>query len=263
MSKARGLTPDAAKATPPPRARRTRGAPPPADTAFRLGLRTYKGAVFDALSRMIAELELPPGERLVEADLAARFDVSKTPIREAFLLLEAEGLVELAPYIGARVTWMSVGQWEEQLFIFDALEQPALPRVAERISRSEVATARRLVDRLHRYRAAGDSLRYNTMLWEIHRTLFASTGFPRLLQLILDAGRSNGRRYQRVFIHQFDDAWDIERDLIAGRVEGIASHDPAAAAQTVAEGHRRLIELARSRADDPRVLPYLRAVAAA
>ena len=262
MTNARRETPGAATASTSP-IQRTRRAAPPANAAFRLGLKTYKGAVFDELSRMIAELELPPGARLVEADLAARFSVSKTPIREAFLLLEADGLVELAPYIGARVTWMSVELWEEQLFIFDALEQPALPRVAERISSTEVAAARRLVVRLRRYRSAGDSVRYNKMLWEIHRTLFASTGFPRLLQMILDAGRSNGRRYQRVFIHQFDDAWDIELELIAGRVEGIARQDPAAAAEIVAAGHRRLIDLARTRIHDPRVAPYVRAEVAA
>ena len=51
---------------------------------------------------MIAELELPPGSRLVEADLVARFNVSKTPIREAFLQLESNGLIELEPYVGAR-----------------------------------------------------------------------------------------------------------------------------------------------------------------
>ena len=75
---------------------------------------------------MIAELELPPGTRLVEADLVSRFNVSKTPIREALQQLEGNGLIELEPYVGARVSWLSVDDWEELEFIFDALEQPAL-----------------------------------------------------------------------------------------------------------------------------------------
>ena len=59
------------------------------DPRIRLpGVKTYKGAIYDALVEMIAELELPPGSRLVEADLVSRFNVSKTPIREAFLQLE-------------------------------------------------------------------------------------------------------------------------------------------------------------------------------
>ncbi len=77
------------------------------------------------------------------------------------------------------------------------------------------------------------------------------------MKLILHEGR-NGRRYQRVFIHQFDDTWDIELDLIAGRVECVAQRDPSAAALVVANGHRRIIELTRSRADDPRLAAYVR-----
>ena len=102
-----------------------------------LGLRTYKAAIYDTLTRMISELELLPGTRLVEADLAERFQMSKTPIREALLLLEADGLVKLEPYQGATVTWLSLDEYEELLFIQDALEQPSLARVAERMLRRE------------------------------------------------------------------------------------------------------------------------------
>ena len=42
----------------------------------------------------IAAFELAPGDRLVETDLAARLGVSKTPLREAIALLEADGLIE-------------------------------------------------------------------------------------------------------------------------------------------------------------------------
>ena len=109
------------------------------DPRIRLpGVKTYKGAIYDALVEMIAELELPPGTRLVEADLVSRFNVSKTPIREAFLQLEGNGLIELEPYVGARVSWLSVDDWEELQFIFDALEQPALAIVAERITAPEI-----------------------------------------------------------------------------------------------------------------------------
>ena len=53
-----------------------------------------------------------------------------------FLQLEGNGLIELEPYVGARVSWLSVDDWEELQFIFDALEQPALAIVAERITGS-------------------------------------------------------------------------------------------------------------------------------
>jgi DNA-binding GntR family transcriptional regulator len=241
---------------------RTRTAPRTAPTPasprqIELGLRTYKGAIYDALASMIAELELPPGTRLVEADLVARFNVSKTPIREAFLLLQSDGLVELAPYIGARVTWMSIDAWEEMLFIFDALEQPALARVSERISAAEIKSIQRLTTRFRRYRAEGNSAAYAKTMWEIHHRLLAPTGYPRLSSMLLNEGRRIGRRYQRVFIHTFDDAWDLEMQTVLGRLDGIARRDPAAAAEVVAAGHGRLIAMTREHADDPRIAPYL------
>ena len=100
----------------------------PRREAIRLNLRTYREAVYETLRGWIGELELPPGSRLVEADLAMQFEVSKTPVREALLLLEADGLVKLEPYQGATVTWLSLDEYEELLYMQDALELPALAR---------------------------------------------------------------------------------------------------------------------------------------
>src|SRR5580704_2312783 len=79
-----------------------------------LPVTTYKRAAYEALRDMIVELEIPPGARLVESDLAARLRVSKTPIREAIALLESDGLVDVAPYRGATVRWLSTLEIEEQ-----------------------------------------------------------------------------------------------------------------------------------------------------
>jgi DNA-binding GntR family transcriptional regulator len=229
------------------------------DPRIRLpGVKTYKGAIYDALVEMIAELELPPGTRLVEADLVSRFNVSKTPIREAFLQLEGNGLIELEPYVGARVSWLSVDDWEELQFIFDALEQPALAIVAERITAPEIRVVRRLTARLHRLRDAHDSRGYATTLWEMHQRLFGPTHYPRLLRLIVSEGRTMGRRYQIVLIHSFEDSWDLELQTIEARAEALARRDPVAAASAVAAGHSELIRLARERVADPRIAGYFR-----
>ncbi len=104
-----------------------------------LNLRTYKRAVYEALLEMIVSLELPPGERLVESDLAGRLGVSKTPVREALAMLESDGLVEATPYRGASVRWLSMNESMEQGYLVDALEMPAYPMVIERITKAELA----------------------------------------------------------------------------------------------------------------------------
>jgi DNA-binding transcriptional regulator YhcF (GntR family) len=60
-------------------------------------------AVLDAIKRAILAGELRPGQGLVEADLARRLGVSKTPVREALKTLAGAGLVTMSPYRGATV----------------------------------------------------------------------------------------------------------------------------------------------------------------
>ena len=67
---------------------------------------------------MIVEGRLQVGERLHEANLAAILEVSRTPIREAIKLLATEGLVDLIPGRGARVSGFSVEQVRE---LFEAI----------------------------------------------------------------------------------------------------------------------------------------------
>jgi len=223
-----------------------------------LNVSTYKRAAYLALRDMITELELPPGSRLVESDLAARLNVSKTPIREAIALLEADGLAEAAPYRGATVTWLSIRQMEEQGFLIDALELPALPMVIEAITREEIEEAGRTARQLRRAFAARDGRTFRRLTTEIHRILFASIGYPRLTKFISTLVGPVGLRYDRVFCDNFLDAWEAQLELLVGRYEGIKARDAAAAAEAVRAGREAIGAMNRQRLDDPRVAPYFR-----
>jgi DNA-binding GntR family transcriptional regulator len=61
-------------------------------------------SVYENVRQDIIELTLPPGIHLREAELAERFSVSKTPVREALSQLSKDGLVEILTYRGALVT---------------------------------------------------------------------------------------------------------------------------------------------------------------
>ena len=227
------------------------------DRTNSLGLRTYKAAIYDTLTRMISELELLPGSRLVEADLAERFQMSKTPIREALLLLDADGLVKLEPYQGATVTWLSLDEYEELLFIQDALEQPSLGRVTERMLPRERSELGRLVTRIERNRRDHDSRAYFETSALLHERMFSVADEPRLVRVVMSLIARPGRRYQRVFLHQFDDAWDVELGIIKGRFQYVSDGDPVRAAACVTSGRAAMLDLIRGRLGDPRIAPYL------
>jgi DNA-binding GntR family transcriptional regulator len=222
--------------------------------AIALDAKTYKQAVYAALRDMITELEIQPGIRLVEADLAARFGVSKTPVREALALLEADGLVEVAPYRGATVRWLSLVEMVEREFLIDAIELPALPLVVARITPAELADVGRVARELKRTRAAGDGRTFRTLTAEMHRLLFASIGYPRVSKFISILVGPVGLRYDRVFC-QFEDTWDIQLALLLGRYEGVKRRDAEGAAAAVHHGRAEITKLNMSRLGHPLVAP--------
>ena len=100
--------------------------------------------VLERLRGLILTGEYGPQERLIEEQLAERLGVSRTPIRQALTMLEAEGLVELAPNRGATVCSFTV---EDVWDIYDlraVLEGHAARRAASRIRKGELARLRGL-----------------------------------------------------------------------------------------------------------------------
>jgi DNA-binding GntR family transcriptional regulator len=79
---------------------------------------TLPAVVAGRLRKLIADGELEPGARLNERELCELLKVSRTPLREAFRVLSAEGLVELTPKFGARVITLSQ---DDVANIFDVL----------------------------------------------------------------------------------------------------------------------------------------------
>lgn len=78
--------------------------------------------VYAALTTAIIRAELRPGEALSEADIAKRFAVSRQPVREAFIRLEAAGLVAIRPYRGTFVLKISNEAVREGRFVREAVE---------------------------------------------------------------------------------------------------------------------------------------------
>lgn len=100
----------------------------------------------DAYDRLIAEIRsgsLKPGDRLTETDLAARLGISRTPVREAIRALEADGLVDHQPRVGARIRRLDYAEITE-LYEMRAVLEGTAARFAARAAydseRAELAT---------------------------------------------------------------------------------------------------------------------------
>jgi DNA-binding GntR family transcriptional regulator len=114
------------------------------------GQKVGNTGVLEGLRRGILVGEYRPGERLVEEQIAAELGVSRTPVRQALTMLEAEGLVEIVQNRGAMVCSFSAEEVWEIYDLRAVLEGHAARRAADRIGLSEWRRLGELVGEMER-----------------------------------------------------------------------------------------------------------------
>lgn len=94
--------------------------------------------VYQRLKEAIVKGDLPPGAELGEAELCEALGISRTPLREAFNRLKAEGLIVVAPRRGARVVLMSEADVDQLSEVREALETDFFARSAKAVGAREL-----------------------------------------------------------------------------------------------------------------------------
>ena len=152
--------------------------------------------VREAIQHAIVTGALAPGERLRAEALAHRFGTSRTPVREALLSLEAEGLVAIAPHRGAVVRAFDAADLVELYELRAVIEPYAAARAAQRI---DEATLAELDANSARAGACGDDVDEQIALNEaFHRLVIGAAGSPRLV-LAMRAVAGIPRAFRTVF----------------------------------------------------------------
>lgn len=135
--------------------------------------------VYEQIRREILTGELTGGSLLSEVEVAARLGLSRTPVHEAFLKLEAEDLLELAPRRGAVVVPIRPGEAADVLEIRHALEVAAARRMAQGGAAAREAFGAIAVDLLadqDRIAAAGDLAAFAAADAAFHRAIVTASG---------------------------------------------------------------------------------------
>lgn len=145
------------------------------------GWKTIAWSVAAALREDIANGRLPAGTRLRQNDLARRFNVSTTPIREALGILERQGLARIDPQRGATVFVPTEDDLREHYEIRIALETLAACRAAERFTAEDAASAAAVLDEMRTCRDPSLYVKLNT---EFHARIYGPSGRTRLLEMI-------------------------------------------------------------------------------
>ncbi|WP_395358942.1 GntR family transcriptional regulator [Streptomyces sp. YH02] len=145
---------------------------------------TAQQFVLEELRRAITSGELRPGGQIRQDALAARFEVSRVPLREALKALEAEGLVVHHIHRGYFVAELSLADLEEIYRIRELLETEAVRLAVRRMPDGIVATLERIQREVERAADEGDVPAMAAANRLFHFTLVEASGMPRLVRLI-------------------------------------------------------------------------------
>ncbi|GMB65688.1 GntR family transcriptional regulator [Pectobacterium parmentieri] len=111
------------------------------DTSFQINNNEpVNQQIYRVLRKDIVECNIPPGKLLSEKEISVRFDVSRQPVREAFIKLAEAGLVQIMPQRGTFVMKISEQRVADARFIRQALECAIVRRAAEMVTDEQLLT---------------------------------------------------------------------------------------------------------------------------
>lgn len=207
----------------------SRSSAPEAATATRevepLSIRrqALHAAATARLRDMIVEGILAPGDRLNERLLCERLAISRTPLREAYKVLAAEGLVELLPNRGAIVARMSVEDIECTFEMMSALEGFSGELACRRVTDAEIQQIRALHFEMLACHARRDLPGYYRLNHAIHDAINAAARNPVLTQTYLQI---NARLQALRFRSNFEpDKWDLAVREHSDMLDALSARD--------------------------------------
>ena len=130
----------------------------------------------DRIRPMIVECQLKPGSKVPEKALCEKFNVSRTPMREALKVLAAEGLVRLEPNRGARVTAVTLDEVNEVFPVLTVLEALSGELACQRITDAEIAKISTLHDSMVQSYRERDLAGYFKTNQAIHHAILLAAG---------------------------------------------------------------------------------------
>lgn len=201
--------------------------------------------VYEGLRQEILELRLPPGETIEEATLERRFDVSRTPVREALIRLASDGLITLLPNRGAQVAKIDIADVPQFFEAMDVCQRLVLRLAASRCTETQLAEIRRLHDAFAQAAEDHDVVRMTEVNHDFHVATGEACG-NKYVQGLYEELLSVGLRLSRSAFGTAFDEKEVDEGYFGNVVEqhgamldALAARD-ADAAETLGRAHTDL-----------------------
>ena len=146
-----------------------------------------------------------PGDRLTENELSAKYESSKTPVKEALRYLEGIGFIEIIPYKMTRVRKMNKEEVSDLYSIESVLEGLAARKAITHITKGQLNRMEKCIQLLEKYNHENNRARYEKVNLDFHAVIWGASKSLKLQQLIntireqLQRFRFVTRRYPEKF----------------------------------------------------------------
>ncbi|MBJ6126120.1 GntR family transcriptional regulator [Microvirga splendida] len=185
----------------------------PKPTQRTIQHRTISASVAEDLRRRIVDGEFQAGFQLRQEALAVEFGVSRIPVREALMQLEAEGLVKIHPHRGAIVSALSPHEVEELFDLRALLEPRLLEASAPHLTEADYQRLRGILQEYSSELHAMHVSRWGELNREFHMVLYQHAGQPRSLAIVAN------------LLQECDRHTRLQLALTNGRARAEAEHD--------------------------------------
>ncbi len=178
---------------------------------------TIKKSTYQSLRNRIITSSLSPGQRLYEKELMQEYQIGRTPLREIFLQLQEEGLIEIIPQVGTQVATIEIMEIRDVIEVRRWLELLVGQLAADKITPGQIVqlkTIIREVEALDRQnKATIDTLnhfdtQFHTILYQATQNKTLQEMLPKLLIKITRFWYYIGFQLTE-FLHHFDDLKEV------------------------------------------------------
>ncbi|PKW16059.1 GntR family transcriptional regulator [Saccharopolyspora spinosa] len=195
-----------------------------ADHTLRRGSPRNPNDIADELRTAIVNGVFPPGHRLVHEELAARFGVSRIPLREAIRTLVGEGLVQSPPGRGTFVTELDLAEIDEIYDLRKLVEPSFAEHVVQRCSRADVGRLRSMTEQMDRVDNLG-SEGWSRVNFAFHLDMYRLAGLPMRYEVISRLYHQL-EPYSRFYVHSthaLDRVQAEHKAMVAALADGDAT----------------------------------------
>ncbi|WP_373213390.1 GntR family transcriptional regulator [Fusobacterium mortiferum] len=146
--------------------------------------KSMREKVYDTLKQMIIDGVIKPGERIIETEYSNKFQISRTPIREAIRMLELEGLVESQTTGGVIVKTLTREEISEIYKIRIALESLIIEEIIKKINNQDIKKLEKVLKNTKKTFEVKDIEKVFSLFTEFNQILYDIASLPKVTGMI-------------------------------------------------------------------------------